>query len=105
MLGQLHGSLVTLEVPLVVLNVSAGGFAIESAVSFPAGAGHQFRFTTAAGTTVVMTAVAIHSRPATSRNGLHHYVTGFEFVRDANDSTGASVDLLLEAATSALSFP
>jgi hypothetical protein len=102
-LGQLHGHLVSLSVPLVVRDLSAGGFSVESVVPFPPGARHQFRFNTAAGADIVIEAVVVHSRPVAPLGGVTRYATGFAFCHDSED-TAHAVDELLGAVTSVLEF-
>src|SRR5512145_749606 len=57
-MGQLHGQLVPMNVPLDVRDLSNGGFAVESSVDFPVGAVHRFRFITQNGIEVLIRATA-----------------------------------------------
>ena len=49
-LGRLHGRVVSLDVPVRVREISLGGMAIETAVSFAEGAVHDFRLRLGDGT-------------------------------------------------------
>ena len=101
-LGTLHGQIVAMDIPLVVRNISAGGFGIESQVAFPVGAQHRFRFTAETGLRVVLSAEARHCDPVAMSDGVTRYRAGFEFVQVPGGETGKAVETLLEAATSIL---
>jgi hypothetical protein len=101
-LATLHGQIVAMDVPLVVRNMSAGGFGIESQVAFPAGAVHRFRFTAETGLRVVLSAQARHCEPVAMSDGVTRYRAGFEFVQVPGADTGKAIETLLEAATSIL---
>jgi len=101
-LGHLHGQLVAMDVPIIVRNLGAGGFGIESEVAFPVGATHTFRFTAATGFRIVVSGAARHCQPFTGADGVMRYRAGFEFLFDANGQTARAVEALLEAVTSVL---
>ena len=103
-LDQLHGRLVAVDIPIRIRDISTGGFSVESPISFPAGAVHQFRFTTSTGRSLVVPAGAAHCRTAAPRDGMHWYVTGFEFLYDEHGDVARAVDVLMDSATSVLSF-
>lgn len=103
-LDQFYGRLVALDLPLRVRDISAGGFSIESPISFPPGAAHQFRFTTMHGDAHILPATAIHCRTAQVRDGVNWHVTGFEFIQDQAGEVAGVVGLLMDAATSILTF-
>ena len=104
-LGQLYGHIVALDLPLVVRDLSAGGFAVDSQISFFPGASHQFRFTTAAGAPIVVSAQAIHCHPIVGPDGEQRFLAGFEFLKDPDDSDAKdAVDALLDVALSVLTF-
>ena len=58
-LGQLHGHLVALRLPVTVRDIGSGGFSIETPVPFPDRAPHSFRFTTAQDTEAVFRALSL----------------------------------------------
>ena len=101
-MGQLHGQLVPMNVPLDVRDLSSGGFAVESSVDFPVGAVHRFRFVTQNGIEVLVRANARHCRSIESSDGAPRFLAGFAFIMDPNGETEAAVEILLRAATSAL---
>ena len=104
-LGQLYGHIVALDLPLIVQDLSAGGFAVESQISFFPGASHQFRFTTSAGTPIVVHAQAIHCHPIIGPDAKQRFLAGFEFLKDPDDTDAKeAVDALLDVALSALTF-
>ena len=102
-LDQLHGRLVALKVPLVVREIGPGGFSIESIVPFPPDSHHQFRFTAGTGDEIVAHAVVVHTRPAGAGGTPARYITGFVFGEGSETTRAAG--RLLDAMTSALSFP
>jgi hypothetical protein len=104
-LGQLYGQLVTWQVPLVIRDVSEGGFSVESEVAFPEGSTHLFRFTTGGSRTLFLNGRCVYSRQVDPRQPgeVSKFVTGFEFVRDLA-ATDESIGVLLDAVTSMLQF-
>ena len=101
-MGQLHGQLVPMNLPLDVRDLSSGGFAVESSVSFPVGAVHRFRFITRTGAEVLVRATARHCRPVDSVDGAPRFLAGFSFILDQNGETEAAIDLMLKAAAAAV---
>jgi hypothetical protein len=103
-MGQFHGQLVPMSVPLLVRNLGSGGFGVESAIDFPLDAVHRFRFTTPDGLEVIVSATARHCRPLKSSSGAPRFAAGFEFVEDGSSASDDTVERLLEAATSVITF-
>ena len=103
-LGQLHGQLVAMNLPLLVRNLGAGGFGVESSIAFPAGASHKFRFTTAAGVAVVVTAQAKHCHELKMEDGTTRYRAGFSFILEPGGITVRTIEILLDAATADLTL-
>lgn len=101
-MGQLHGQLVPMNLPIDVRDLSSGGFAIESTVDFPVGAVHRFRFITQNGIEVLVRASARHCRSVESADGSPRFVAGFAFIMDPNGETEAAIEILLRAAASTL---
>jgi hypothetical protein len=102
--GQIHGQALTFNTPLVVRDLSGGGFSVESAVPFGRGTTHVFRFTTNNGASVVLRANAMHSRPVAGTSFPERFTTGFQFLTPSDERTAKSIDALLDAATSVLQF-
>ena len=103
-MDQLHGRLVSLNVTLVVRELGAGGFSIESPVAFPPNARHQFRFSTPGGVEVILEATVVHSRPSIAADGKRSCITGFAFCHDSAHDAARAVDDLLGALTPTLEF-
>jgi hypothetical protein len=101
-MGQLHGQLVPMNLPLDVRDLSSGGFAVESSVSFPVGAVHRFRFITRTGAEVLVRATARHCRPVDSLDGAPRFLAGFSFILEPSGETEAAIDLMLKAASEAV---
>lgn len=102
--GQIHGQSLTFNTPLLVRDLSSGGFSVESAVPFSRGSTHVFRFTTNEGASVVLRAQAMHSRPISGTSFPERFTTGFQFLNPDDEQAGRSIDTLLDAATSVLQF-
>ncbi len=80
-LGQLHGAIVALRVPITVRDAGPGGFSIETAIPFPDRAEHQFRFTTDQGLEAILTATSVYCLRTSPEDAAPAYLTGFEFAR------------------------
>jgi hypothetical protein len=102
-LDQLHGHIVSFNVPIAIRDLGPGGFSTQSIVPFRVGVRRRFRFTSAGGLQVVIDAVVRYRRPTHSADGLTSYITGFEFVQDGIH-TVADIGLLLDAMTAVLQF-
>ncbi len=102
-LGVIDGHRVPLDVPLTVRDLSQGGFSAESAVPFPPGTHHHFRFTTAMAQEVTLVATAVHCRLASAgADGQFTYISGFEFHSD--ETTDAAIETLIDTLASVLSM-
>ncbi len=95
-LGRLHGRAVSLDVPVSVREISLGGMAIETAVSFTEGAVHDFRLTLGDGAQVVLRGQARHCRSLAAEGQPPLYVTGFEFVDDDRGDSQSAVGNLID---------
>jgi hypothetical protein len=80
--GVLRGHNSALDVPIVVLDMSAGGLAVQTSVMFPVGAVNNFRLTPDGGEPVMITGRIVHSLRASGPEGSTHYIIGVEFVTD-----------------------
>jgi hypothetical protein len=99
-LEQLHSQFVSLNVPVLTCDVSAGGFAIKAPVAFPEGDIHEFLFTRDDGVSLLVTGRAAHSRPVVGPTGTPAHLTGFDFVLD-DARTRRAVENLIEHLRSA----
>jgi len=100
---QLQVDVVSVLVPAEVLDLSFGGFSIETRCSLRVGATHQFRFLTAAGRTVVLKGKIVHCRRKATADWSERYITGCEFLYDPSVNTDGLIDELIDSATGVLS--
>ena len=101
-LGQLHGHVVALKLPLVVRDIGSGGFSVETPVPFPIDSTHLFRFTTADGHEVRVKAESVRCLRVSPSDAHPAYITGFEFItsdRETKESIGWLVERLADALT------
>jgi hypothetical protein len=100
-LGQLHGAIVALRMPIVVRDAGPGGFSIETALPFPEHAEHQFRFTPVDSPPIVLTATSVYCLMTSPADAEPRYLTGFEFAQ-TDESNRKEIADLVEALTGAL---
>jgi len=100
-LGQLHGAIVALRLPVTVRDAGPGGFSIETSLPFPDHAEHQFRFTTQTGETIILSARSVYCLRSSPAADEPRYLTGFEFL-PVDESGRARVDSLVDALSGAL---
>lgn len=74
---RVKGEMVPLGFSVRILNLSRTGFAVLSEVRFRSGERLDFRLTDIRGTSIHVSAAAVHTQPLASSPGL--YVTGFTF--------------------------
>ena len=99
----INGRLSRGNLRLELVDLGLGGFAVESPIRFSPGSRHGFRFVTAAGLAVRLEADLVYCRPSGPQDGMEHYVAGFKYAAaDAREQR--AIDLLIEAATSPLTF-
>jgi len=99
-LEQLHSQFVSLDVPVLTCDVSAGGFAVKAPVAFPEGEIHEFLFTRDDGVSLLVTGRVRHSTPVSGPGGAPAHLTGFEFVLE-DARTRLAVENLIEHLRSA----
>jgi hypothetical protein len=103
-LGQFHGQFVPTELPLLIRNLGAGGFGIESSIAFPVGTVQKFRFTTVSGIAIVVSAEVKHCHAVQGGDAPDRYRAGLSFVHEPGGVTVRAIEELLNAATSTLMF-
>jgi hypothetical protein len=99
-LGHLTGEPLTFDAPVTVLDLSTGGFSIETSAPLPSGDPYEFRFSLRDGISVIVLARVVHQRASTRRGGVTH-VIGLEFLdgsAEARAGRAALVDRILAAA-------
>ncbi len=98
LLGEVHGHLVGLFLPIVVRDISAGGFSIVTAVEFPRDAVHHFELSVESDTRppLVVRAQVVHSRMMASDPEVL-YVTGFALTSDQPRASANEIAALVES--------
>jgi hypothetical protein len=101
---QLRALALETNTPLTVMNIGMGGFAVESMTAFRQGDHHTVRFTRDDVLSVTLPATVRHCRQTTSQDGTPLFLAGFEFDHDVAGDTEDAVAMLLDIATSVLTF-
>ena len=91
-MARIHGHIVSLDLPTTLLDLSNGGFLMQSPVLFPVGAVEEFRFT--AGDTVLVVRARVVHAMTTSRSDGMVYLTGLEFVEPDEEQRDAIARLV-----------
>ena len=76
--ARVHGHLINLNLPTTILDLSTGGFLMQSPVAFPIGAVEEFRFT-ADEVEVILRGRVVRVLTASRADGMV-YLTGLEFL-------------------------
>ena len=101
LLSDLYGCVVPLDLPVLVRDVSRGGFRIESECPFPVGSEHSFRFQTGGRPTTVVALCRDIERVNYSSHGRSNrapqYVAGFEFQPQPAENLRRVLTLMAEA--------
>jgi len=92
--GQLVGEPLSFDSPVTVLDLSTGGFSIETMVPLSLGDTHEFRFSLGDRVSVIMLARIVHQRVAPRRPAGTHIV-GLEFL-DTSDEAKAGRAILVQ---------
>ena len=80
-LGKLHGHIVTLDVPVSVLEISLGGMGIQTTVPFPVDAIHSFQLTLGDNSVVRLMGRIAHCQRVAGDE--ERYISGVEFIDEA----------------------
>jgi len=95
LMERIHGHLTSLDVKVLVREISLGGLSVEAPLRFPAGAVHEFRLTLGDGSKVIVRGRVAHSRPCKdAASGREYFLTGFEFLEDQPEATPEIEDLV-----------
>ncbi len=92
-LGRIDGEIAALDLPVTLLNLSAGGFLMRVPVEMTIGGSHDFRLSVANQDPILVSARVVHSITATV-GGVVTFVVGVEFV-DVGAATKQALDSLL----------
>jgi hypothetical protein len=100
-LMRVKGRLVAPDTPILIHDLSRSGFAVLSRLVFEAGETLDFRLTSEDGTSLMVSARAIHSRPMPAAAGM--YLSGFMFV--PGQLTGLVPQALIDRLIATVSEP
>jgi PilZ domain len=95
-LGRLHGQVVSLDVQVVVREISLGGLSLETPVPLPNGAEHEFRLTLGDESTVLLRGRVVHCHESVRADGRRAYVSGVQFVDEEPPDGDSSVGRLID---------
>jgi len=95
-IDRLQGQLVSVEVEIIVRDISTGGMAIEGPLQFPVGARHEFLLTASDGSFSRIRGIAKYSRRVNAPDAQPSYSTGFEFIETPVPLGGSSIGRLIE---------
>ena len=95
-LGQIHGEIVSMDVPMKVREVSLGGLSFGSPVSFPEGAVHDFRLTLGDNTEVLLRGRVVRTHEKIDADASRLFITGVQFIEDEPGDEGSPVSSLIE---------
>jgi hypothetical protein len=99
---HIHATVDDAAQDVTIVDLSQGGFLLESGTPFPVGAIHQFRVALRDGRWMtLLTARSMHVRP---RAGASRHLTGFAFVEPLGDEARARVRTLVQHVTSVVSY-
>lgn len=91
LLGQVTGQPLTFDSPVVVKDLSIGGFSIETSIPLRPGETHEFRFALGDSISIIVLATVKHQRTAAGRVP-GRYVVGLEFLDKSGEAkAGRSV--------------
>ncbi len=97
LLGQLHGQLVALDVPITVTEISLGGLRMETGIEFPVGATHEFALTLGDESVVRVRGRVMHSgRVASGPDHAPRFIIGVQFVDDDDASDPGTVGAIIK---------
>jgi hypothetical protein len=102
-LNRLYARAVEQDRPVVVREISLGGFSIEAPVSFPIGSEHKFEFGLDGAPPVTLTGRTAHCRRLPGAADVATYIVGFAFV-DQTDVAAAAVEELFDQVAAVISF-
>jgi PilZ domain-containing protein len=99
LLGQVTGQPLTFDSPVIVKDLSIGGFSIETSIPLRPGETHEFRFALGDSISIIVLATVVHQQPAAGR-APGRYTVGLEFL-DRSDDAKAGRSVLIKRITKA----
>jgi hypothetical protein len=95
-LGRIRGSVRPLDVPITLLNLSLGGFLMQTPMQYQIGETHEFQFTMGQNDPIVVLARIAHAMRVTVDHG-PLYLFGLEFVDVDVRGSAAAIESLVSA--------
>lgn len=94
------------RLPMTLFDLGAGGFSVESGTPLRVGQVMSFRFSTPdGGWAAVLSAESVYSKPNPPEpSKAPRFLTGFQFVHTTAPGVTASINALIDRATSVISF-
>ena len=86
LMGQIQGELASMDLPIVVLDISLGGMRVATPIAFEVGARGQFLLTLGDGAVVVVTGRIVRCEPLKGASPAA-FVSGVQFLGD-DDAAG-----------------
>ena len=102
-LGRIKGVVRPLDVPITLLNLSLGGFLMQTPMEYRVGEIHEFQFTMGDKEPLIVRARIAHTMRATVDHEAV-YLFGLEFVDRATGAADAPVQSLVSALTTSGGF-
>ena len=93
LVGQLRGELVSVDLPIVVREISLGGMSIETSEAFEVESRHSFVLTLGDGAGVFVLGRVAYSRRVDRPQGAI-FITGIQFLDDESEAGGDVGDLV-----------
>jgi len=94
LLGQVHGQIASLDVPIRVREMSLGGLSMETSIAFPVGALHDFSLTLGDGASVQLRGEVIYSKQMSTADGSALFITGVRFVGDESEEAAGAEQII-----------
>lgn len=95
-LGRIQGREVSLDIPVVVRELSLGGMSIESGLVLTIGDVHEFLLTLGDGSQVPLRARVMRSEEFVAADGKTHFLTGLQFLDDDEPADSDAVPDILD---------
>ena len=95
LVGQLRGELVSVDVPIVVREISLGGMSVETSQAFDLDSRHRFVLTLGDGAGVFVLGRVAYSRRAEGPQGAI-FISGIQFLDDDETEPGGEVGDLVK---------
>ena len=94
-LGGFQVQVASTNLPLVLLDISTAGFAVQSPVDFKAGVTFEFRFMPANAAALFVRAINVHCLQVMDR-GKRSYVAGFSFSSETVAASRPQIERLVD---------